>query len=170
MPQVPAMYERYIICRKFGAEVSPPRVIFPRCFALQQPSHPLLSLTRCSLVQVHLTSVIAGPDIDFAKNAENFLGYAKKLADDNEDYWTPLQVSLWAMESIDTFTTHHIYHKRTKQHSLTPVFCLAARLSLSPTTTPSRTTPRRGRRSGSKPAARWTVSWPVREPVERSTA
>lgn len=54
------MYERYIICRKFGA-------------------------------QVHLTSVIAGPDVDFAKNAENFLGYARQLAEDNEDYWMPYQ-------------------------------------------------------------------------------
>lgn len=71
MPQVPAMFERYIICRKFGAEV-------------------------------HLTSVIAGPDVDFAKNAENFLGYARQLVEDNEDYWTPLQ-----FESEDNPLAHY---------------------------------------------------------------
>jgi len=60
MPQVPAMYERYMTCRKLGAEV-------------------------------HLTSVIAGEGVDFAKNAKNFLGYAKQLANDNENYWSPTQ-------------------------------------------------------------------------------
>jgi len=60
MPQVPAMMERYMICRKYGAEV-------------------------------HLCSVIAGPDVDFGKNAENFLGYARDLAANNENYWSPYQ-------------------------------------------------------------------------------
>lgn len=59
MPQVPAMYERYIICRKFGA-------------------------------QIHLTSMIAGEDVDFSKNAGNFIGYTEELAN-KPDHWSPLQ-------------------------------------------------------------------------------
>ena len=60
MPQVPPMYERYVVCRKFGA-------------------------------QVHLTSMIAGDDVDFSKNAENFIGYTRQLVDSNPNYWSPLQ-------------------------------------------------------------------------------
>ena len=59
MPQVPPMYERYIIDRKFGAEV-------------------------------HLTSVNQN---DMPGTIANMLGYAQKLVEENEDYWSPGQFS-----------------------------------------------------------------------------